>query len=119
MNRKDQKGISKLYSEAVMQPPAGKGGNPQLAALKSAPEIETIKAEIGNPTGMPLDEFTDLAVAALESAGMNAEGITYNKLFKIIGNALGAEVVYNKGYDDDGYVFADVGFEYGQDITER
>ena len=105
MNSNDQKSINNLYSEAVVQ------GNTQLA---SSPEIEAIKAEIGASGGMLLDEFTDLALKALKDAGMNTQGLSYNKLFKTIGKVLGAEIEYNKGEDDEGYVFADIGFDYEQ-----
>ena len=112
MNRSDQKSINNLYTEAILQGAAGKQGNNQLA---SSPEIEAIKAEIGAPGGMLLDEFTDLALKALKGAGMNTQGLTHNKLFKMIGKVLGAEIEYNKGEDDEGYVFADIGYDYEQD----
>jgi len=116
MNRNDQKSINNLYTEAVLQGAAGKQSNTQL---NSSPEIEAIKAEIGAPGGMLLDEFSDLALKALEAAGMSTQGLSYNKLFKTIGKVLGAEIEYNKGEDDEGYVFADIGYDYGQDISQQ
>lgn len=104
MNRKDQDHINDLYTEAV----AG-------ATFINTPEFKQIKAEIGNPTGMPLDNFSDLALKALKKAGINTKGITkYSQLFKTFGKALGAEIDYNEGEDGIGYVFADVDFDYNQ-----
>ena len=117
MNRNDQKSINNLYTEAIFQKGVSTKGNTQLAGLNSSPEIEAIKAEIGAPGGMLLHEFEPLALKALKDAGMNTQGLSYNKLFKTIGKVLGAEIGYNKGYDDEDYVFADIGYDYGQDIS--
>jgi len=132
MNRNDQNTIGSLYTEAVLQGASGKKHDTGLMALRKMLElrpdsaIAQIKAEIGQPGGMPYlqssdsEGFQKLAVEALKEAGISTSGLTWNKLAKIIGQVLEAELDYNKGYDDDsgGYVFADVGYDYGQDIRE-
>ena len=80
--------------------------------LNRSPEIEEIKGEIGS--SMLLDVFTDLALKALETAGVSTQGLTHTKLFKIIGKVLGAEIGYNSEGDNE-YVFADVDYDRYQD----
>lgn len=104
----DKKDIEKLNQLAQVICTEGTQGR----TLVDTPEFAQIKAEIGNPTGMPLSEFSDLAMAALKKAGANTNRMSYNKLFKIIGNALGEQIDYNKGEDGIGYVHADVEFDY-------
>jgi len=124
MNRNDQDTIGSLYTEAVLQGASGKKHDTGLMALRKMLElrpdsaIAQIKAEIGAPGGMPYEEFQELAVNAFREAGITTgDNLTWNKLSKAIGQVLEAEIEYNKGYDDQGYVFADVGYEYGQDIV--
>ena len=114
----DKKDIEKLNQLAQMIYTEGTQGRTRVGTpefvqiLVDTPEFAQIKAEIGNPTGMPLSEFSDLAMAALKKAGANTNRMSYNKLFKIIGNALGEQIDYNKGEDGIGYVHADVEFDY-------
>jgi len=124
MNRNDQDTIGSLYTEAVLQGASGKKHDTGLMALRKMLElrpdsaIAQIKAEIGAPGGMPYADFQELAIDAFREAGITTgNNLTWNKLSKAIGQVLEAEIEYNKGYDDQGYVFADVGYEYGQDIV--
>ncbi len=131
MNRNDQKSIGNLYTEAILQGASGKKHDTGLMGLRKILELDPnsaiaqIRDEIGQPGGMPYlqssdsEGFQKLAVEALREAGISTSGLTWNKLAKIIGQVLEAELDYNKGYDDDsgGYVFADVGYEYGQDTV--
>jgi len=106
----DKKDIEKLNQLAQVIYTEGTQGR----TFVDTPEFAQIKAEIGNPTGMPLSEFSDLAMAALKKAGANTNRMSYNKLFKIIGNALGEQIDYNEGEDGEGYVHADVEFDYNK-----
>ena len=124
MNRNDQNTIGSLYTEAILQGASGKKHDTGLMALHKMLELDPnsaiaqIKAEIGAPGGMPYEEFQELAVNAFREAGITTgNNLTWNKLSKAIGQVLEAEIEYNKGYDGRGYVFADVGYEYGQDIV--
>jgi hypothetical protein len=124
MNRNDQNTIGSLYTEAVLQGASGKKHDTGLMALRKMLElrpdsaIAQIKAEIGAPGGMLYADFQELAIDAFREAGITTgNNLTWNKLSKAIGDVLEAEIEYNKGYDDQGYVFADVGYEYGQDIV--
>lgn len=124
MNRNDQNTIGNLYTEAILQGASGKKHDTGLMALHKMLELDPnsaiaqLKAEIGTPGGMPYEEFQELAVNAFREAGITTgNNLTWNKLSKAIGQVLEAEIEYNKGYDDKGYVFADVGYEYGQDIV--
>ena len=124
MNRNDQKSIGELYTEGVLQGASGKKYDTGLMGLRKILElrpdsaIAQIRDEIGQPGGMPYEDFQELAVKAFREAGITTgAGLTWNKLKKAIGDVLEAEIQYNKGYDEDsgGYVFADVGYDYGQD----
>ena len=124
MNRNDQKSIGNLYTEAILQGASGKKYDTGLMGLRKILElrpdsaIAQIRDEIGQPGGMPYEDFQELAVQAFREAGITTgAGLTWNKLKKAIGDVLEAEIQYNKGYDEDsgGYVFADVGYDYGQD----
>ena len=131
MNRNDQKSIGELYTEGVLQEGSNNKLHSSVAAIRkilddgpSTSAIAQIKKEIGQPGGMPYlqlgdsEGFQNLAVRAFREAGITTgAGLTWNKLANIIGQVLEAELDYNKGYDEDsgGYIFADVGYDYGQD----
>lgn len=124
MNRNDQNTIGSLYTEAILQGASGKKHDTGLMALRKMLELDPnsaiaqIKAEIGAPGGMPYYDFQELAIDAFREAGITTgNNLTWNKLSKAIGQVLEAEIEYQTGDDDDDYVFADVGYEYGQDIV--